>query len=530
MRLAVAVVALWLIAITAVAQTSRQLIVTVVDPTEQAVPGVTVTVERNGAVVATIDDRRQRSGGRPPLAPRHLSGHRDARRLHRCDAGVRAGGRQSADEDDASSRTAARDRQRDGGGRRGHTGRRNGRAGRLDHAGRIGRRSDPAEHDRRAWRASGASSASTDCRRAGCRRPRRFSRFASVRIHSTPNITRRHPPSWRSSPTPSRSRGRCRSRPGIVPSPRRPAMRSPSAIRRVSAAASTSTAPATSNNRASVNFFGNINSGKEDQPIYAQTPAGPVRGLVDNSNRYHYGTLRVGLDNWRRNDLRFESDYQNFRTLNVGAGGFNLAERGFTRDQTTVRARSFWTKPLRKGGSQVLRVQYQHRFENNTPVQHGAGDRRAQRVFLGRRAVSGHAHRQSDRSVRRRDAAGRHETGLAGRAALLARRLRQLHHQQRGRHVHVLVARRVHRRAADDVHAPARRAAVLLRRLAAGTVGAGRHRGVEDDRDVGRAAAGIRERHVAIGSISRRAGSSTGRPSACRTRRSISGAASSTAG
>jgi hypothetical protein len=121
-------------------------------------------------------------------------------------------------------------------------------------------------------------------------------------------------------------------------------------------------------NRASVNFFGNMNSGKEDQPLYAQTPSGAVRGLVDNSNHYHYGTLRVGLDNWRRNDLRFESDYQNFRTLNVGAGGFNLAERGFTRDQTTVRARSFWTKPLRKGGSQVLRVQYQHRFESNTPA------------------------------------------------------------------------------------------------------------------------------------------------------------------
>jgi len=121
------------------------------------------------------------------------------------------------------------------------------------------------------------------------------------------------------------------------------------------------------NNRASVNFFGNINSGKEDQPLYAQTPAGAVRGLVDNSNHYHYGTLRIGLDNWRHNDLRFESDYQNFRTLNVGAGGFNLAERGFTRDQTTVRARGFWTKPLSKGGSQVLRAQYQHRYESNTP-------------------------------------------------------------------------------------------------------------------------------------------------------------------
>jgi hypothetical protein len=121
-------------------------------------------------------------------------------------------------------------------------------------------------------------------------------------------------------------------------------------------------------NRASVNFFGNFNSGKEDQPIYAQTPSGPVRGLVDNSNRYGYGTLRIGLDNWRRNDLRFESDVQTFRTLNIGAGGFNLPERGYTRDQSTVRARTFWTRPLRKGGSQVLRVQFQHRDENDTPT------------------------------------------------------------------------------------------------------------------------------------------------------------------
>jgi hypothetical protein len=120
-------------------------------------------------------------------------------------------------------------------------------------------------------------------------------------------------------------------------------------------------------NRAGVTFFGNFNDGKEDQPIYAQTPSGPVRGLVDNSNRYGYGTVRVGLDNWRHNDLRFESDVQNFRTLNIGAGGFNLPERGFTREQTTVRARSFWTRPFRKGGSQVLRVQFQHRDESNTP-------------------------------------------------------------------------------------------------------------------------------------------------------------------
>ena len=121
-------------------------------------------------------------------------------------------------------------------------------------------------------------------------------------------------------------------------------------------------------NRASVVFFGNLNSGKEDQPIYAQTLSGPVRGLVDNSNRYRYGTLRIGLDKWRNNDLRFESDYQEFRNLNVGAGGFNLAERGFDRDQTQVRLRGFWTKPLRKGGSQIFRVQAQRRSETDTPA------------------------------------------------------------------------------------------------------------------------------------------------------------------
>ncbi len=121
-------------------------------------------------------------------------------------------------------------------------------------------------------------------------------------------------------------------------------------------------------NRASVSFFGNYNKGKEDQPIYAQTPSGPVRGLVDNANHYAFGTLRIGLDNWRHNDLRVESDYQSFETLNVGAGGFNLPERGFTRGQTMVRARAFWTKPLRKGGSQILRVQAQRRSESDTPA------------------------------------------------------------------------------------------------------------------------------------------------------------------
>ena len=122
------------------------------------------------------------------------------------------------------------------------------------------------------------------------------------------------------------------------------------------------------NNRASLNFFGNYNEGREDQPIYAQTLSGPVRGLVDTSNRYEYGTVRLGLDNWRHNDLRIESDYQEFRNSNVGAGGFNLPERGFTRDQTIVRARMFWTKPLRKGGSQIFRVQTQRRSETDTPT------------------------------------------------------------------------------------------------------------------------------------------------------------------
>ena len=120
-------------------------------------------------------------------------------------------------------------------------------------------------------------------------------------------------------------------------------------------------------NRASVSFFGNYNEGKEDQPLYAQAPSGAVRGFVDNENRYEYATLRIGLDNWRHNDLRFESDYQEFRNLNVGAGGFNLPERGFNREQKTFRSRAFWTKPLGKGGSNIVRVQTQYRREADTP-------------------------------------------------------------------------------------------------------------------------------------------------------------------
>jgi hypothetical protein len=120
-------------------------------------------------------------------------------------------------------------------------------------------------------------------------------------------------------------------------------------------------------NRASVSFFGNFNEGREDTPLYAQTPAGALRGVVDNGNRYEYGTLRIGLDNWRHNDLRFESDYQEFRNLNVGAGGFNLPERGFNREQKNFRSRAFWTKPLGKGGSNVFRVQTQYRTETDTP-------------------------------------------------------------------------------------------------------------------------------------------------------------------
>ena len=121
------------------------------------------------------------------------------------------------------------------------------------------------------------------------------------------------------------------------------------------------------NNRASVSFFGNYNEGREDAPLYAQMPSGAVRGFVDNGNRYEYGTLRIGLDNWRRNDLRFESDYQEFRNENVGAGGFNLPERGFTREQKVLRARAFWTRPLSKGGSNIFRVQTQYRNETDTP-------------------------------------------------------------------------------------------------------------------------------------------------------------------
>ena len=99
---------------------------------------------------ADIDHRRERSGGDRRRRRRHVPGHCHARRIHRCAAGVRARRRQSANEDQAASRAAARERHRDGGGRSGHAGRGHHRADGLDHAGRIGRRPNPAEHHRRA--------------------------------------------------------------------------------------------------------------------------------------------------------------------------------------------------------------------------------------------------------------------------------------------------------------------------------------------------------------------------------------------
>jgi hypothetical protein len=121
-------------------------------------------------------------------------------------------------------------------------------------------------------------------------------------------------------------------------------------------------------NRVSVVLFGNFNDGKDDQPLYAQTPAGPIRGLVNNPQRYAFGTVRVGLDNWHHNDLRVETDYQDSRAVNLGVGGFNLPERGYDRDQTVARLRGFWTKPFGKGGSQALRTQVQRQTETDTPA------------------------------------------------------------------------------------------------------------------------------------------------------------------
>jgi len=66
---AVAAVVLSLVAVTAVAQTSRQLVVTVLDPTEQAAPGVTVTVDRNGTIVATVTTDGSGQAVAPELAP-----------------------------------------------------------------------------------------------------------------------------------------------------------------------------------------------------------------------------------------------------------------------------------------------------------------------------------------------------------------------------------------------------------------------------------------------------------------------------
>jgi hypothetical protein len=120
-------------------------------------------------------------------------------------------------------------------------------------------------------------------------------------------------------------------------------------------------------NRASVVFFGNYNAMEEDTPLFAQMPAGPVRGLVSNPSQFSFTTLRVGLDNWHRQNIRVESDYQDQRNLDLGAGGFNLADRGWDRDQTTVRLRGFWTKTFGKGGSQVLRTQFQRQIETDSP-------------------------------------------------------------------------------------------------------------------------------------------------------------------
>jgi hypothetical protein len=363
---AVAVVALLLVAITAVAQTSRQLIVTVLDPTEQAVPGVTVTVERNGTVVATITTDDSGLAVVPTLAPgtyrvtAALDGFTDA-----TPASVRVAGNQPtrttlrlglprvtdsvivSGSDKPSAETAVQ----------------------ADSFTPDGSADDQILQNTIDALAGLGSIVRVDGLSSGGLPPAATIQQIRIRQNSfdaeyheataafVEIITNAKPQPWTATFT-------TWDRPESAQARNAFAVGDPASQR----GGVNFNGTGNIRNRASVNFFGNMNSGKEDQPIYAETPSGPIRGLVDNSNHYNYGTLRVGLDNWRRNDLRFESDYQNFRTLNIGAGGFNLPERGFTREQTTVRARTFWTKPLRKGGSQLLRIQYQHRFEDNTPV------------------------------------------------------------------------------------------------------------------------------------------------------------------
>lgn len=120
-------------------------------------------------------------------------------------------------------------------------------------------------------------------------------------------------------------------------------------------------------NRASVTFWGNYGNGREDQPLVAQLPTGDARGLVKNPYSFGFATVRIGLDGWHHQNVRIESDYQRNANANAGAGGFNLPERGYDRDQTTVRLRGFWTAPLANGGSQTLRVQLQRYADTSRP-------------------------------------------------------------------------------------------------------------------------------------------------------------------
>ena len=196
-------------------------------------------------------------------------------------------------------------------------------------------------------------------------------------------------------------------------------------------------------------------------------PSGPVRGLVSNPSQFSFSTLRIGLDNWHRQNIRVEGDYQDQRNLDLGAGGFNLADRGWDRDLTTVRLRGFWTKTFGKGGSQVLPDPIPAANRNGLAEEPGPSCRRLERLQFRWCAVAGYPHRQSGGGVRCGHAAHRETAGLAEWPAALARRLRQHDCEQRRGHVHVLVAYRVRRRPARDVYGAPRCRRLLLRGVTA---------------------------------------------------------------
>ena len=147
--------------------------------------------------------------------------------------------------------------------------------------------------------------------------------------------------------------------------------------------------------RASVSFFGNINSGREDQPIYAQTPGGPVRGLVDNPSRFQYGTVRIGLDNWRHNDPA-SGDFQDNHIVNLGAEASTWPSVVTTKS-TTIRARVL-DGTLQRAEPDSARSGSASARPTRLPAPRPRSSSSTR--FLWRRAISGHAGAASDRVVR----------------------------------------------------------------------------------------------------------------------------------